>query len=252
MIDGGKLEARIKLPAAWSATLNITGIGGPYTLSWTSGATYYPSDLLSDLATKLNAAAGGDGTFAVSVSTETGLVSITHTVQTFTLALPTDLRAILGFAADLTPAALTFTGTSALRGLWLPDCPQWGTYGAEQGHTEVDRSVSTTPAGVVHGLVYGTRKRYPAIRWTHVGRARARAAGEVTPGESFESWWLDTHGGRRSYFPGVPPVRVFASSSDASPFVTLQLTTPSSTEMSQAVEGWTGLFGPIEIGGYAQ
>lgn len=253
----GRLEARLTVPSGgWAAQLNVTGIGGPYALSWTAGATYYPADLLTDLATKLNAAAVGDGTFAVAASlgdgTGTGLVTISHTVETFTLtSITSTLREALGFAADLTPAALSFVGTSHQRGVWLPDCPVDSDYGSEPGHTEVDRSLSVSPEGAIWGAVYASRRHHPSIRWSHVGRAKAREAAETVAGASFEAWWLDTHGGRKSYFAGVPPVRWYASSADASPTTTLQLYKPTSTQMDRSVEGWNGLY-PVEIGGYVR
>lgn len=256
-MSSGRLEAQITVPSGgWSASLTVTSIGGPYALSWTAGATYYPAELLTDLASKLNAAAVGDGTFAVSASltdgTGTGLVTISHTVETFTLTSVTaTLLEALGFASDLSSAALSFTGTKHQRGVWLPDCPVDSDYGSEPGHTEADRSLTVSPSGAITGVVYTTRRHHPSIRWTHVSRARARESGETVVGSSFEAWWLDTHAGRKSYFAGVPLVRWYASSADVSPAATLQLYKPSSTAMQRSVEGWNGLY-PIEIGGFAQ
>lgn len=256
-MSSGRLEAQITVPVGgWSASLSITGIGGPYSISLTAGATYYPSTLATALETALDAASGSDGDFIVTVNrtddTGTGVVTIAHATQTFTLtSVSAGLLDVLGFAADLTPAALSFAGTSGMRGLWLPDCPIDSTYGAEPGHYEFDRSRSVTPSGVVTSLVFAERRRLPSIRWSHVTRARARAAAESAPVLSFETWFRDTHGGTRSYFAGSPLVRVYTDAADASPFATLYLDKPDSTEMERPAAPWHGLF-TVEIGGYAQ
>lgn len=252
----GRLEAQITVPTGgWASTLAITGgAGSPYTVTIAAG-TYYPTTFLSALSTAMNAAAVGDGTFTVSASTAdgtgTGQVTIAHTVETFTFTPPTAMRELLGFAAALTPAALTFTGTSCLAGLWLPDCPQDSAYGADPGHYEIDASRSVTPGGQVYALAYGRRRLLPSVRWSHVTRARARIAGEAVPGQSFESWLLATHGGTRSYFVGAPPVRVYAGAADASPYATLYLTRPDATAMDRPAAPWHGLYS-VEIAGYAQ
>lgn len=256
-MSSGRLEAQITVPTGgWSASLSITGIGGPYAISFAAGATYYPSTFVAALETALDAASGSDGDFTVSLNrtddTGTGVVTIAHATQTFTLtSVSAALLDLLGFASDLTPAALSFAGTSGMRGLWLPDCPIDSPYGAEAGHYEFDRSRSITPSGVVSSLVFAERRRHPAIRWSHVTRARARAAAESAPVRSFETWFRDTHGGACSYFVGSPLVRVYSDAADASPFATLYLDTPDGTAMERAAAPWNGLY-PIEIGGYAQ
>ena len=84
----GRVEARITVPTGgWSVSLTITAIGGPYTVTVAAG-NYFPTDLLSTLQTQLDAATGGDGAFTVSASwgeAGTGLVTIAHATQTFTL-----------------------------------------------------------------------------------------------------------------------------------------------------------------------
>jgi hypothetical protein len=180
-----------------------------------------------------------------------GLVTIAHATQTFTLSFTTTaFRSLLGFAASLSPAALTFTGTAAMRGVWLPDCPIDSAYGREGGHTEIDRSVSISPTGDAYGLVYSSRTFHPSFTWTHVGRARAREAAETVTAQSFESWFLDTHGGRISYFAASPQVRIYDDSDNETYAGDFYLTSPlDTTAMEKAAAPWHGLWS-ISVGGY--
>lgn len=248
----GRLEARITLAAAVDLTLVVTAIGGPYTVTIAAGS-YFPTALLSTIQTQLDAASGADGMFTVSMSktdeTGTGIVTISHATQTFTLAIPATFRSLLGFSADLTPAALTFSGTACMRGVWLPDCSIDSTYGREAGHTELDRSTTLTPTGAMSGLVYQSRRFHPEFRWSHVSRARAREAAETVVGQSFEAWFLDTHGGRYSYFATCPHVRVYDDSTNDTTPGTFALTIPTDTAAEKSAAPWHGLFA-IVIGGY--
>lgn len=250
----GRLEAQLTLSSAVDLTLTITAIGGPYTVT-IAAASYFPTTLLSTIQTQLDAASGADGAFTVSMSktdgTGTGLVTIAHATQTFTLAIPAAFRSLLGFAADLTPAALTFTGTTCLRGVWLPDCPFDSTYGNELGHAELDRSTTITPTGAMTGLVYQSRRRHPEFRWAHVTRARAREAAETTTGQSFEAWFLDTHGGRyTTYYVACPQVKVYSDSTNDTAIGSFYLNAPSvDTSMEKIAAPWHGLWS-VAIGGY--
>lgn len=251
----GRLEARWTLSTAQTMSLTVTAIGGPYTITIAAGS-YYPSALLTEIQTQLDAATGADGAFTVSMSktdeTGTGIVTIAHATQTYTLSFTsTTFRDALGFAGNLTPAALTFSGTSTMAGVWLPDCPIDSSYGRESGHSEADRSTMVTPTGTMSGLHYATRVVHPEIRWSHVSRARAREAAEVTNGLSFESWFRDTHLSRVStFFPVCPRVRVYDDSTNETTVGYFYLTRPTGdTAMEKAAAPWHGLWS-IVIGGY--
>ena len=254
-MGSGRLCSQITVPSGgWTMTPTITAIGGPYTCTVPAGTYFSSTELLTAVQTALDGATGGDGAFTVSGSltdhTGTGLVTIAHATQTFTLIwTSTDLRDVLGFTGTLTPAALTFTGTTHLRGVWLPDCPVDATYGSEAGHTEVHRSEMVGTDGSVSALCYGqSRVRQPRVAWSHVTRPRARISGETTTGASFERWWLDTHGGTRTYFPVAPQVRWYPDSGVAT-YYTYRLTSRTSTEMQRADASWVYLW-PVEITGY--
>ncbi len=83
----GRLEAQLTVPVGgWDIALTITAIGA-FTVTVPAG-NYYPTDLLATLKTQLDAASGGDGVFTVTGSfgeAGTGKVTISHTVETFTI-----------------------------------------------------------------------------------------------------------------------------------------------------------------------
>lgn len=250
----GRLEAQFTVPSGgWTVAVTITAIG---TYNVTVAAnTYTPTSFLTALQTSLDAASGSDGAFAVSASftdrTGTGLVTIAHATETFSATwTSTDMRDLLGFSGSLTPAALTFTGTSAMRGAWLPDCEIDTTYGGEAGHYEHDRSELVSPDGTVYALSYATSRRYlPEIRWALISRARARTAAETTTGQSYETWWRDTHGGLYSYFAAAPQVTVYDDSTTSNSIGTFRLTGRVDTSMAKAAAPWHGLW-EITAAGY--
>ena len=64
----GKLEARITFTTAQVMTVAITAVAGtPFTVTVAAGS-YFPTALLAELKTQLDAASGADGTFTVSAS----------------------------------------------------------------------------------------------------------------------------------------------------------------------------------------
>lgn len=238
----GRVEARITVPTGgWSVSLTITAIGGPYTVTIPAG-NIFPTDLLTSFQTQLDAATGGDGAFTVSASwgeSGTGLVTIAHATQTFTLSwTSTDLRDVLGFAGSLSPAALTFTGTLHARGVWLPDCEMDVDRGIDGGVYETDRATQVSPQGDVYGLVYNTRQRHDGFTWPHVSHPRAQITYETTTGESFEQWWRDTHSALRSYFPeAAPQLRVYYSA-DAGTYHTFREISRVDTDAPRADATW--------------
>lgn len=243
----GRLEAQITIPTGgWSVSVDITGIAGtPFVVTVAAG-TYYPTDLLSTFKTQLDAADGTDGTFTVSGSfgeSGTGLVTISHTVETFTITwTSTDLRDVLGFTGTLTPAALTFTGTKQCRGVWLPNAEIASAYGnTDEGHTETDQGSTESPRGDVKTLAYNTRQVLPQVRWSHVLKAFARIAAETTTGASFEQWWRYTQGGELSYFEVSAAVRLYWDAS-TSTYKTYRLSPRKGTQMERVVPDWDGLY----------
>ena len=106
----GKLEARITFTTAQVMTVAITAIGGsPFTVTVAAGS-YFPTALLTELQTQLDAASGADGAFTVSASigeSGTGLVTISHTVETITITWADGSTFVFsGFATDWQPGEI--------------------------------------------------------------------------------------------------------------------------------------------------
>lgn len=247
-MSAGRLDAQITVPSGgWAVAVTITAIGGPFTCTIAAGTYFVGTTLLAALQTALDGASGGDGAFTVSASltdtTGTGLVTIAHATQTITMTwTSTDLRDILGFTGTLTPAALTFTGTKHLRGLWLPDSPVDSEYGGEVGHTETDRTTTVTPTGDVSVTAFGSsRVRMGRTAWSHITRPKARTGAEATTGASYETWLLDTHSGRYSYFATAPQIRVYHDSGGAI-VGTYRFIWDGSTQMQRADATWVYLW----------
>lgn len=242
----GRLEAQITVPTGgWAGSLTVTAIGGPTTFTVPAG-TYYPTDFLSQLKTTLDAVFGGDGTFTCSGSfgeAGTGLVTISHTVETFTISwTATNMRDALGFAGNLTPAATSFAGTKNAQGVWLPNAEIASYYGnGDEGHTETDAGSTESPRGDVKTLVYNTRQVLPSVRWSHVQKANARIAAETTVGASFEQWWRYTQGGELSYFEPSAPIRLYWDAA-TSTYKTYRVPTRSGTQMERVAPEWDGLY----------
>jgi hypothetical protein len=242
----GRLDAQITVPTGgWTFSLTVTTIGGPTTGTVAAG-TYHLSDFLTAVDTALEAVFGGDGAWTVTCSdgeSGTGLVTITHATQTFTLSWSsTNLRDALGFAADLTPAALSFTGTKVAQQIWLPNAEGAFAYGnGDEGHTETDAGSTESPRGDVKTLVYNTRQVLPWARWSHVQVAYARISGESVSNSSFERWWRNTQGGELSYFEPTAPVRLYWSA-DVASYKTYRIAGRRGTEMPRVVEDWNGLY----------
>ena len=248
-MSAGRIEAQVTFATNQVMSVVITAIAGsPFTVTLVAG-TYWPgTTLLSSLQTQLDAATGLDGAFTVSASltdtTGTGIVTIAHATQTVTITwtTATELRDTLGFTGTLTPAALTFTGTKHLRGLWLPDSPIDSEYGGEVGHTETDRTTTVTPTGDIVATAFGSsRVRMGRTSWSHITRPKARTSAETTTGASYETWMLDTHSGRYSYFATAPQVRVYHDSGGAV-VGTYRFIWDGSTQMQRADATWIYLW----------
>lgn len=242
----GRLDAQVTVPSGgWSVALTITAVGGPFTVTVAAG-NYYASSLVTAFETALDAASGADGDFTVSISdgeSGTGLMTISHTVQTFSWTWThTAFRNWCGFTGNNTPAASSFTGTEMVESLWLPNCEIASTYGnGDEGHTETDFGSTESPRGDVRGLVYNTRQVLPSVRWSHVPKANARIAAESVSNSSFERWWRNTQGGELSYFEPGSPFRLYWDAGSGT-YKTYRIAAKTGTEMNRSVEEWDGLY----------
>jgi hypothetical protein len=252
----GRLEAQIYQATNWTATLTVAGFVGSAVVTVAASSTRHPADFLTALEAALDSAAtslGDPDQLSVSASWfegGTGRVLIEHDAGAiFTLTwISTDMRDLLGYTGNLT-GANAYTATGHAQGVWLPDCPMASKYGPnDPGHTEADRTEEESPRGDVWALQFQSKVILPSARWSHVTRARARIAGEVIAGESFERWWRNTHGGELAYFAVSPQVRLIWDADVSGTYHTYRLKDRKSTAMERAVEEWAGLW-PIEIVG---
>lgn len=256
MATNGRVEAQITIPTGgWSFTMEVDGLVGSSVRTIAAGA-YWPQDLAAEFASELEdgeAVLGGAGTYALgSTFTETGagLLRVARAPSGTNFDVTwgsTDLRDALGFAGTISGDD-EYLGTSVLGGIWLPHAILAAPRGVDDGHTEMDRTVSVSPRGHVKALGYASRKRL-RVTWSHVLARYTLESQETTEGESFERWWLDTHGGRVSYFGRAPLCRLYWSANDAA-YVELRLTEPMNTfNPERSDPSWIGLW-PITIGGY--
>lgn len=253
MSKSGRLEAQITVPAGgWTVALTVTAIGGPTNVTIPAG-TYWISELISTFITQLNAAFGGDGAFTFSANWDEGgdgIFALFHATETFSLTwTSTSLRNLLGFTADLTPAALSFTGTEQIESFWMADCPFDAPRGVTTGIRTFDRTVQVSPQGDTSALSYQSRRKVGGISFPMVGKARTFRAHEVIANESFETWFENTHGALVTYFGTAPKCR-FYWDANALDKIEFRLTKPVDSFMPERVDQqWIGLWA-WDIDGY--
>lgn len=254
----GRLEAKITVPTGgWSFTMAVTGLVGSSARTIAAGA-YWPEELIDAFRDQLVAgdlALGGGNNYVYSLywgeASPTGRFSIeSDGGPNFEIATwnSTSLRDALGFTGTLSGAA-TYTSTNQHAGIWLPNAIMAAPRNQDDGFTEMDRSVTVSPRGHVMALGYESRRRLGRITWSHVQAKYAIESAEVTTGSSFERWFLDTHGGRVSYFGRAPLCRLYWDD-DAATYVEFRLVEPIGTwNPERTVAEWAGLW-PVVIDGY--
>jgi hypothetical protein len=251
MTFGGRVEAAMTVPAG--VTLSATnGAGGPTSFGITAG-TYYPSTLVTQIQTQLNAArpsgwtvtlsTGASGTSRVTINCSSTPFSITWT--------DTNLRDALGFAGNIAGVSTAQTGTAGARGLWLPDCPV--TLDGDPGRAPLVTDLRTTasPTGAMLGFVGNTFYRHSQIRWTHVAKSRVFESQAVVSKTTWEWFMRETQFGLGlSWFGPLSAVNLYDLSDAAFgvDYVTggWKMVGVDRIEPRLSVAGWTQLY-TIEI-----
>lgn len=253
----GLVAARITVPTGgWALSLTVTGgTGGTTTVTLPAG-TYWIADLLAALKTALDAAFGADGVFTCSIAISEGgtlFVTISHATETFSITWTApELGNLLGFAGNLTPAALSFTGTERCEALWQSDCPYDAPRGQTTGILQRDRTVAVAADGTMSGHGFVSRRKLGRVVWTMVGVKRTLQQYETVTNESFERWFNNTHLGAVTYFGAVPMVRFYWDADSLGTYVQLKLTEPVDEFNPQRVDSlWIGLW-PVAIDGWVQ
>lgn len=187
------------VPAGVSINATNSG-GGPTVVSITAG-TYYISDLVAHVQTRLNAvrtpanwtvtlSTGASGTGKVSINwTGAGTYSIAWT------ASGTTLRDVLGFTVDLTGVTQGVASVSPkqARGLWLPDCPLNLTGDTPNAPVATDAMPVVSPRGDVTVLVGNSMYQHLGLRWSNVLQAKVWEASAAIANASWETFWKDAY-----------------------------------------------------------
>lgn len=248
-ITNGKVEGRIRVPTGgWAVSANEGG--GPQTATVAAGDYYLSTgvgagtSLLAALEAALDASPL-TGNFVCAISAAeggTGKVTISSSAS-FTLTwTSTDLRDVLGFAADLTPTNTTFTSPNQARALWLPPCPFQAPQGEFGGWRESGLRVQRSLAGHFFAR-HGQRRRANEIIYPVVSRARTALQAESTVNESYERFWIDSVLGEAAWATPAGPIRWHPSASDNSPtaFYTYSINQPVFNP-DQVERNWTGTY----------
>lgn len=236
----GRLEGRIKVSSAWTATVGA----GTATLA---AGTYYHSSVDSTAADFLQSVADA---FATAASTTcsitaslgengTGIVTITFGVAKAITWISTDLRDVLGFDDD-SASATVHTSSGSARGVWLPSCH----YRAPEipssdfkGLPYTDTRMVMNAAGYAWHVSGQTHYQLP-IEWPAVKAEKTRIARESTNSQSFERFWRDHIFGSAAWGHPGGPVRFYPDAATDTTYVEYRVMEPlGSFEPQPLLEG---------------
>ena len=252
MTFDGRIEALMTVPSAVSINATNSG-GGPTAVSITAG-TYYPSDLVAHVQTRLNAVRT-PANWTVTLSTGasgTGKVTINWTGSgTYSIAwTSTTLRDVLGFTADLSGVTQGVASVSAkqARGLWIPDCPVNLSGDTTRAPVVTDAMPTVSPRGDVTVLVGNSMYRHVGVRYSHVVEAKIWEAAATITNASWETFWKDVYLGLGSisWFAAGSKLKLVdhtgrTLNSDASISGWKATRGPFDTEVKKVDRAWTGM-----------
>lgn len=211
----GYVSAGFTLPN--SITISVTtNSGGPTAVAITP--EYYESidGFLTEFVFQLNAQRPVTaGTWTVTNTLANAgappLITIAVTAGTFSITwTSTVLRDLLGFAANIS-AQTSATGTTAVRGVWQPDCPLTTMKRHRSAPLKTDMRQSRAPTGTVYANVGNERYQHDDVRWSHVPSHKAWRIDETVTNESLQQWLDDTQWGRgHAWFAVSSKCRVIA------------------------------------------
>jgi hypothetical protein len=254
----GRLEGRITVPTGgWTLTVNDSGAGGGVTATMPAGTYFWSSpdfvgggtqSFVAAFVDALNLAAPTDTLAATLDAGElgTGTFTLTSSGTTTVTWLSTDLRDLLGFAANLS-AGTSWTGPSQVRSLWLPSCPYNAPNQIDatfRGWREADYRGQENAAGYVWAHM-GQQKIVAWLRWASVERAKVWEANETTANASFERFAQDAIWGVAAWGTAGGPVRFYPDAADSDVWATYMVPDFRRIEPQPYHEGWVG--GPWRI-----
>jgi hypothetical protein len=233
-----------------------TKIAALYVVAGSGVATGLSANLATALA---NFKSAVNSSFTVSLSTTTGLYTISNSFWTYGITWSdTNQRDLAGFTGNLS-GATTNTATTHARGLWLTDCPLNLEGDPSQAPRVTDLRTTVSPTGGVLGLSGNSMYRHRGIVWSHVPKAQTWESAATYANGSFETFAKDAiYGLGHAWFTPASPLQIywndagtqralgytFNSNAGVAGWSVLSL---SSTEPKKSIDGWTGYF-RIEFG----
>ncbi len=241
MATYGKLEYRITVPTGgWDTTV------GGVTKTIPAG-TYYISSPGSGARSFLDEVTFQFGASSVSGSLGeggTGLITIQFAGATVIAWVDTEVRDILGFAAD-SASATSHTGTKHARGAWLPQAPPYNLNagGYWRGHQESDFRSADNPAGYLWAVMGQSRTVMDSLAWSGIKRHKVWIANETDSGyanQSLQRFWLDGVWGTAAWGTAGGPVRYYPDAALNADFGTYKVKDPGVFKPEQM--GWVGMW----------
>lgn len=148
----------------------------------------------AELKNQLDTGPGGTWTVTVDDDSDTSLGKVTIARNSSFTATwtSTTIEALLGFTADLTPSAATFTGANQSKYLFLPNCGRSGIMApqASSGAIESDYSLAVGTDGTTYALSYS--KRYvDSLELRTLKGSKTWTALAVVTNEAYEQFYSD-------------------------------------------------------------
>lgn len=193
-MSGEYIKAQMTVPSG--VTISVTNEnGGPTDVTPTAG-TYYIDTFCTELASQLNTSQPpASGEWTVTFSLTTGRVRI-DCPETFSIAwTSTDLRDMLGYAADISSASSAQQGTKQARSFWRPNTPLLLDGNPLTAPRTDDGRASVSPTGDVYKVTSVTGYRAKNLRFTHVPVALVWSAAATLVNADYETFYLDTQAG---------------------------------------------------------
>ncbi len=127
-----------------------------------------------------------------------------------------------------------------MHGVWLPDCPISAPDVDVTGDYQTDARQTIGPTGLVYTLVGNGYQKLKGWGWSHVSRARARAA-TASP-MTWRQWCYETQLGGHALF--LPGSRIaLYSDADASTLLGYyQAVGLTATDIEKVDASWSGLW----------
>ncbi len=197
-----KLESRITVPSGgWTVSVQeFTPNAGPVSVTIAGSGNYYLSSttaLLAQVASALTANGTLAGTYACTVDSATGIVTLSATgVTTFNVTwTSTDARDALGFGGNLT-GALSYATTKSSPHIWIPNTPRGMGRGSSSsyGAQYQDATVTMSPDGTTKFLGYSTRHA-DTLRFASLTGQKTLTASESVVNESLQTFWTSMRNG---------------------------------------------------------